>query len=114
MFSEYVEAREVPTGVLVMGRDEFAEAIRSRLPAGLRELPFEVDVAAQESRAFNPSGETQEILFYDPLEDRYEQSGVLELFRRLPVRMALFRIFAQDVQHREQLTRAARQVLSAD
>jgi HD superfamily phosphohydrolase len=113
VFSEYVEAREVPTGVLAMGRAEFAEALRDRLPAKLKDVEFEVDVAAQESRAFNPSGETQEILFYDPLEDRYEQSGVLDLFRRLPVRTALFRIFALDGDHRQELTRAARDVLAA-
>ena len=40
--------------------------------------------------------ETADILFYEPLEDRYQQSRVLDLFRRLPVRMALFRIFARD------------------
>jgi len=55
-----------------------------------------VDVAAQESRAFNPMTETADILFYEPLEDSYRQSRVLDLFKRLPVRMALFRIFASD------------------
>jgi hypothetical protein len=56
--------------------------------------------------------ETSDILFYDPLEDRYQQSAVLDLFRRLPVRMALFRIFTLDDQHREELARAADAVVS--
>jgi hypothetical protein len=50
-------------------------------------------------------------LFYEPLEDRYQQSRVLDLFKRLPVRMALFRIFARDEQHRHELIKAANEVL---
>jgi hypothetical protein len=55
--------------------------------------------------------ETAEILIYEPLEDRYQQSRVLDLFRRLPVRMTLFRIFAHDEVHRSELIRAANDVL---
>jgi uncharacterized protein len=106
-----IEARDVPTGALALTRQEFASQIRARLPARLREIVFEVDVAAQESRAFNPINETADILFYDPLEDRYQQSRVLDLFRRLPVRMALFRIFAHDETHRRELIGAANEVL---
>jgi hypothetical protein len=36
---------------------------------------------------------------------------VLDLFRRLPVRMALFRIFAHDETHRRELIKAANEVL---
>jgi hypothetical protein len=106
-----IEARDVPTGALAMTREQFARQLRERLPAGLRDIVFEVDVAAQESRAFNPMTETADILFYEPLEDRYRQSRVLDLFRRLPVRMALFRIFAHDETHRKELIDAANQVL---
>jgi hypothetical protein len=81
------------------------------LPKNLRDIVFEVDVAAQESRAFNPMTETADILLFDPLEDRYQQSRVLDLFKRLPVRMALFRIFAHDEAHRAELIRAANEVL---
>jgi uncharacterized protein len=106
-----IEARDVPMGALALTRDEFARQIRERLPTRLRDIAFEVDVAAQESRAFNPITETADILFYDPLEDRYQQSRVLDLFRRLPVRMALFRIFAHDETHRRELIDAANGVL---
>jgi len=85
--------------------------LRERLPANLRGIEFEVDVAAQESRAFNPMNETADILLYDPLEDRYQQSRVLDLFRRLPVRMTLFRIFARDTEHSRELIKAANVVL---
>jgi uncharacterized protein len=106
-----IEARDVPTGALALTREQFAGQIRERLPTRLRDIVFEVDVAAQESRAFNPITETADILFYDPLEDRYQQSRVLDLFRRLPVRMALFRIFAHDEMHRRELIGAANEVL---
>jgi len=98
---------------MTMTRAEFAERIRRRLPPELRSLEFEVDVAAQESRAFNPMMEQQDMLFYEPLEDSYQHSRVLDLFRRLPVRMALFRIFARDERARGPLIEAAHQVLAA-
>ncbi len=106
-----MEARDIPTGALTMTREQFAGQIRERLPDRLRDIVFEVDVAAEESRAFNPMTETADILFYEPLEDRYRQSRVIDLFRRLPVRMALFRIFAHDETHRRELINAANEVL---
>jgi uncharacterized protein len=113
VFSDYVEARDVPAGVLAMGREEFARRIREHLPGECRDIEFEVDVAAQESRAFNPLAETGDILFYEPLDESYRHSRVLDLFRRLPVRMALFRIFAREDTHRRELVHAAQQVLAS-
>ena len=111
IYQGHAEARDIPSGALTLTRDQFARELRERLPRDLREIEFEVDVAAQESRAFNPMTETADILFYDPLEKRYQQSRVLDLFRRLPVRVALFRIFARDESRREELVRAANEVL---
>jgi len=105
------DARDIPAGALSVTRDGFARSIRECLPAPLRGIEFEVDVAAQESRAFNPMTETAGILFYDPLENSFQQSRVLDLFRRLPVQMSLFRIFARDDAHRKELIAAANQVL---
>jgi hypothetical protein len=45
------------------------------------------------------------------LEDRFQQSRVLDLFRRLPVRMTLFRIFARDASHSWELIKAANEAL---
>jgi uncharacterized protein len=111
IYQGHTDARDIPSDALSVTRLQFARQIRDRLPSGLRDIVFEVDVAAQESRAFNPMTETADILFYEPLEDRYRQSRVLDLFRRLPVRMALFRIFAHDETHRHQLIKAANEVL---
>ena len=113
VYSGYAEARDVPSVALTLTRTEFAARIRERLRPELRGIEFEVDVAAQESRAFNPMMENQDILFYDPLEGSYQHSRVLDLFRRLPVRMAIFRIFALDERCRGPLVEAAHQVLAA-
>jgi HD superfamily phosphohydrolase len=112
VFTSYLESREVTPAVMFMTRAEFAERIRERLPAHLRETEFEVDVAVQQSGARNPLAETDDILLYDPLQDAFRRSSVLDLFRRLPVRMALFRIFARDRDHAADLRRAAESVLA--
>jgi HD superfamily phosphohydrolase len=111
IYQGLTDAREIPSGALSVTREQFAGRLRERLPRGLREIDFEVDVAAQESRAFNPMTETADILIYEPLENRYQQSRVLELFKRLPARMALFRIFARDAAHGPELIKAANEVL---
>jgi HD superfamily phosphohydrolase len=111
IYQGHTDARDIPSGALSVTREQFARELRERLPQDLREIEFEVDVAAQESRAFNPMTETADILFYDPLEGRYQQSRVLDLFKRLPVRMALFRIFARDESRRRELIKAANEVL---
>ncbi len=112
IYQGHTDARDIPAGALSVTREQFASQLRQRLPQRLRGIEFEVDVAAQESRAFNPMTETADILIYEPLEDRYQQSRVLELFRRLPVRMALFRIFARDDAHGPELIKAANAVLA--
>ena len=111
IYQGHTDARDIPNAALSVTREQFARQLREHLPAKLRDVVFEVDVAAQESRAFNPMIETADILFYEPLEDRYQQSRVLDLFRRLPVRMALFRIFAHEETHRRELIKAANEVL---
>jgi hypothetical protein len=113
IYQGHTDARDIPSGALSVTRDQFARQLRERLPARLRDIVFEVDVAAQESRAFNPMTETADILFYEPLENSYQRARVLDLFRRLPVRMALFRIFARDETHGRELIKAANEVLGA-
>jgi HD superfamily phosphohydrolase len=112
VFQGLSDARDVPAGAFRVTRSEFASRIRAQLPERLRGIEFEVDVAAQESRAFNPMTETADILFYEPLEGSYQQSRVLDLFKRLPVQMSLFRIFARDDAHSRELIAAANAVLS--
>ena len=110
-FSTYLEGAEADESALAMTREQFAERIRAELPAGLRDVEFEVDVAAQDSRAVNPASESGDILFFDPLEAGYKRSRVLDLFRRLPARMALFRVFVQGTGASADLALAAGRAL---
>src|SRR5260370_23250007 len=111
IYQGHTDATQIPSGALTATRQQFGRELRERLPEGLRDIVFEVDVAAEESRAFNPMTETADILISAPLEDRFQQSPVLDLFKRLPVRMSLFRIFAHDEAHRGDLIHAANAVL---
>ena len=112
VFSTYLEAGEATDPAATsLTRAEFAGRIRAGLPDHLQDVEFEVDVASQESRAVNPMAEPGEIIFYDPLADAYQRSDVLDLFRRLPVRMALFRVFAQSDENRRELAAAAERAL---
>src|SRR5207302_9015021 len=74
IYQGHTDAHDIPSGALGVTREEFASRLRDHLPPNLQEIAFEVDVAAQESRAFNPMTETADILFYEPLEDSYRQS----------------------------------------
>ena len=47
------------------------------------------------------------------IDDMVVSASVLDLYRRLPVRMAIFRIFALDERGRGPLVEAAHQVLAA-
>ncbi|HEV2953128.1 MAG TPA: HD domain-containing protein [Candidatus Dormibacteraeota bacterium] len=111
VYSKHVEAPDLGPGLLGMTREAFAAQIRERLGAAGAAIEFEVDVAAQESRAGDPLGDGSEIVFFDPLTGTYQRSLVLDLFRRLPARIAVFRIFAKGAGHSSALSMAAEEVL---
>lgn len=113
VYSNYLEAHDLDSDLVALTREEFASRIRARLPRGLRDTEFEVDVAIQGTKAINPLTEEVDVVIYDPLADRYERSKVIDLFRRLPMRIALCRIFARDLSHRDELVAAADAALSA-
>ncbi len=112
VYSSYIESRDLDSGVFAMTRDEFAGRIRKEF--GSRDIEFEVDIASQGTKAINPLTENAGIVLYDPLDGSYESNRVLDLFRRLPIRISLCRIFAKDGSHREELGRAADRILAAN
>ena len=107
IYSNYLEARDLDSDLAELTREEFANRIRARLPERLKDTEFEVDVAMQGTRAYNPLTEEVDVVLYDELADRYERSRVIDLFKRLPMRIALCRIFARDTAHRAELVAAA-------
>ena len=113
IYSSYIESRDLEAGVSSLTREEFAGRIREQLPGPLRDAEFEVDIASQGTKAFNPLTEETDVVLYDPLTNKYERNRVIDLFRRLPIRITLCRIFARDDAHREDLVRAADRALGA-
>ncbi|TME17504.1 MAG: HD domain-containing protein [Chloroflexi bacterium] len=112
IYSTYIEIHELDPRLRALTRDEFAARIRAELPRQLRETEFEVDIATQGTQAINPLTETVDVVLYDPLEDAYRRSAVIDLFRRLPARISLCRIFAHDGAHRPELVAAADRALA--
>ena len=111
IYSSYLESRDLEEDLAALTREGFASRIRAELPAALRDTEFEVDVASQGTKAFNPLTEETDVVLFDPLDGRYQRSRVIDLFRRLPVRIALCRIFARDESNRGELVAAADRVL---
>jgi hypothetical protein len=112
IYSSYIESRDLDAGLVALTREQFAAQIREQLPEALRSTEFEVDIASQGTKAFNPLTEETDVVLYDPLDGRYERNRVIDLFRRLPVRISLCRIFARDDAHRDELIAAADRALS--
>jgi hypothetical protein len=97
-------------------RPEFvAGQVRDALPASLKDVPFEIDLAFQDPRPLNPLGlGDRQIYVYDPATTRVAKEPLAALFRYLPGKVAQCRIFARDHRHDRPLTEAFRRVLFED
>jgi hypothetical protein len=89
--------------------------VREALPAPLRHLEFQVDLAFQDPRPLNPlaMGDRQ-IYIYDGAARRVSKEPLAALLKYLPAKVAQCRIFAPDHRHDFELTRAFRRVLYED
>lgn len=115
---EQITARRLPWKLAyesLLGSDaELADAharIVSLLPAALRSVPFEVDVASARVAPENPLTDNGLVAIYDPLEDTVEESRAAELLARLPKHNQLVRVFTNDESALLALHAAARQAL---
>ncbi len=115
---EQITARRLPWKMAyesLLGSDaEVSDAharIVSLLPAGLRSVPFEVDVASARVAPENPLTDNGLVAIYDPLEDTVEQSRANELLARLPKHNQLVRVFTNDESAVPALHAAAREAL---
>lgn len=99
----------------VMRPEYVAHQVREALPAALRDVEFQVDLAFQDPRPLNPLalGDRQ-FYVYDAATGRVSAEPLAALFRYLPAKVAQCRIFARDHRHDRELTRAFRQVLYED
>jgi hypothetical protein len=102
--------------VWAMMRPEYvAGHVREALPRGLRDVPFQIDLAFQDPRPVNPLGMgDRQIYIYDSATEGVSAEPLAALFKYLPGKVAQCRIFARDHHHDRELTAAFRQVLYED
>ena len=87
------------------------QAIREILPATFKKIPFQVDLATQDPRPFNPMAETNKrINIYNPSTGQTSFEPLNEIFKYIPARVVLFRIFSLNHKHDSSLAEAAEKI----
>ncbi|HYS02135.1 MAG TPA: HD domain-containing protein, partial [Candidatus Eisenbacteria bacterium] len=110
IFEDYSEISEMPAGF--PPQPARVEAIlRAQLPADLRDASLVVDVASVDPRPQNPLQDRGAVRIYNPMSRAVESSEVADLFRRLPIRTTLLRVFTADAGRAEVLRHAVEGVL---
>jgi len=82
--------------------------IREALPASLKHVSIEVDLASVDPRAQNPLNDPFPVNIYNPVSRAVERSAVADLFRRLPIRTTLVRVFTDETAQLQALRRGRR------
>lgn len=108
IFEDYYEFSSLDEGI---DYQSYVRRIREALPASLANVSFEVDLASVDPRPQNPFNDAFPVNIYNPVSRAVERSGVADLFRRLPIRTTLVRVFTDDVIHVEVLRRAVERAL---
>ncbi len=87
--------------------------IRKRLPRGLANLPFRVDMASQDPRPINPlfMGERQ-VYVYNPSTRKVSKEALTECIDALPAILVQCRVFALTHDHDAILSQAAEEILA--
>jgi hypothetical protein len=110
IFEDYSEISELPAGV--PPQPARVEAIlRAQLPVDLRDASLVVDVASVDPRPQNPLQDRGAVRIYNPMSRAVESSEVADLFRRLPIRTTLLRVFTADTGRAESLRHAVEGIL---
>lgn len=110
-----VSQAELQRGRSFMRADEVERGITRNMPPPLKGVPFRVDMALQDPRPLNPldMGERQ-IWVYDSATGTISKEPLAELFKYLPARVALYRVFAQSHEHDLELALAMERALGED
>ncbi|MFQ5658178.1 MAG: HD domain-containing protein [Candidatus Methylomirabilales bacterium] len=100
-------------GVRFQSPEELERAIRKYLPEHLRQIPFRVDLAAQDTRPVNPLAEgSKRIHIFNPSTGEVSPSPLRELFKNIPPKVAHCRVFALSHDHDRQLSVGAERALN--
>jgi len=90
---------------------QLEQAIRDFLPPRLQGIAFRVDLATQDPRPLNPMAESNKrIHIYNPSTGRTSYEPLQEIFKYIPARVVLFRVFALNHDHDGALAEAAEKI----
>lgn len=88
--------------------------IRDCLPQNLKTFPFRVDMASKDARPINPlTMGNRQIYVYNPSTKEVSKEPLAEHFETLPAKVVVCRIFAENHQHDDLLSRMADKVLDS-
>jgi HD superfamily phosphohydrolase len=111
VYEHHVERQQPLPATRDLTKEEFRAAIIARLPAGLKNIEFVVDIASQDPRPLNPLTGPKRIAVYDPVSREIQEqllSGILEF---VPAKAHLYRVFSVGREYEHELNLAARTVL---
>ena len=111
IFEDYYEFSTVSEAFLYPTPADYVRRIREALPASLAHASFEVDLASVDPRPQNPFNDPFPVLIYNPVSRAVERSAVADLFRRLPIRTTLVRVFTDEAAQADALRRAVERAL---
>jgi HD superfamily phosphohydrolase len=111
VFEDYYEFSSSEDAIFYPDPSSYVKRVREALPAHLKADRLEVDVASVDPRPQNPFNDPFPVNIYNPVTQAVERSAVAELFRRLPIRTTLVRVFTDDLEHLETIRGAAERAL---
>lgn len=111
IFEDYYEFSNPPAAFMYPKPADYVARIREALPASLKHVSIEVDLASVDPRAQNPLNDPFPVNIYNPVSRAVERSAVADLFRRLPIRTTLVRVFTDETAQLQALRRAVEQAL---
>jgi HD superfamily phosphohydrolase len=111
IFEDYYEFSNLPDAFLYPQPSDYVRRIREALPPSLQGASFEVDLASVDPRPQNPFTDPFPVSIYNPVSRAVERSAVAELFRRLPIRTTLVRVFTEDTRQVDALRAAVERAL---
>jgi hypothetical protein len=108
------ELRQPAMGVFVFTAEELRHRVLQRLPADLRDLVFEVDVASLDPRPPAAESDRYAALLFDPLDGSLRPDAAAQMMARLPIRSTVVRVFTLDDRHHQELRDAVEAVLAGE
>jgi HD superfamily phosphohydrolase len=94
--------------------EEVDQKIRGSLPEGIRDVEFHVDMAHHDPRPLNPlHSEDSPLLIYDPVTKKVSREPLEELFKYIPAKVAICRVYGSMAEYNAVLRTAATETLGS-